>query len=554
MEFVYEPPGRTCITGLEVGFGSPTVYDVASGEELVGDAGFGAPEYIEDRLGAEYCIDAETGFGDPWEGISLVLQNDVLISDHGGDLLSLRGRFDLLFDTFDIDVPQYEKAIGPFFAKFISNDVAGREYWAFSALPSLKTQLFTNITQNELQLATEPMIQGSYTLRIFYGQGRVEYLDFPENIEVVHRLRYDKALSIKNSMPRHYDVGLRTDADVLSRQYYKRDESTFSKVISSIAQNFNHVYNGDFTLTTRAHQKNVSILHVETTLDFPNSGKLFLGNGQTLEYTGKTNTTFTGVTGMEDVVDSYVRVSRPNPELVAIDNYYKIQNNGFYKPISQITEDEWLTAFNIVEYNERHSEQVIFLYFYHLLKKLNLVKQVNISGDRVSAPLDGSSWNCSHIQRMCKIGDRFFFIMCEDPDDETGLQLDRIGCTYWNGSTNRAQGRPQGFSNDEYTIEIMPWNIEQDHMGRFTLSLEKTVFNSFQGYIDKDYIDRNIYIDGLTLDNTTQRNLNLDIFVASGVIDTLQLRKACDEFFGTYFRTDVRPEVFQILPTTVFEL
>jgi len=555
MKIALESDTRQCLQGLEVGFGSPTIYDQVTDEELVGDAGFGAPEYIiaHDNF-TEYCIDAETGFGDPWDGISMVLQGDVKLSDHGGDLLALRGRFDLLFDTFDIPAPQFEKPVGPFFAKFISQTINGLEYDAFSALPGLKKQLYTNISQDEIQLGTEPMLQGPYTLRIFYGQGRITYLDFPESIEVVHRLRNDKTLSIKNNMPKRLKVGLRSDHDVLGTQYYKKDESTFSKIIHGIGQNFNHMYNHDYTLTTQQHPTNVSILHVETTLDFPDKGTLLINDGQILEYTGRTNTTFTGITGMTDIIDRRVRVSKPNPELNDIDNYYKIQNNGFFKPISSITESEWLKSFNIVEFNERHSEQVIFLYFYNLLKQLNLVKQVNISGDRISAPLDSSSWNCQHIQRICRIGERFHFIMCEDPDDETGLQLDNIGCSYWNGSHNEAQGRPDGYENGEYTIEILPWNIEQDHMGRFTISLEKTVFNSFQGYIDRDYIDRNIFIDGIDLDNSTQRNLNLDIFVAGGIIDKLELKKQCDEFFGTYFRSDVRPEVFQILPATKFEL
>jgi len=544
---------RICVDGLEVGFGSPTVFDRVSGAELVGDAGFGAPEFILFN-NVERCVDAETGFGDPFEGITLVLQNDVMVGDSGGDLLALRGRFDLLFETFDIDAPSFEKSIGPFFAKFISQDVNGREYNAISALPGLKTQLYTSISQDELQLATLPMIQGDYTLRIFYGQGRAEYLDFPDTIQVVHRLRNDKVLSIKNNCPQHWKVGPRSDHDVLAQQYSKRNESNFSKMISAFGQNFNHMYNHDYTLTTSKHQKNVSILNVETTLDFPNSGTLLINDGQELQYTGRTPTTFTGVSGITDLIDKRVRVSKPNPEFVEIDNYYKIANNGFYKPLSNISEKEWLTAFNIVEYNERHSEQVIFLYFYNLLKRLNLNKQVNITGDRISAPLDSSSWNCSHTQRICKIGERFFFIMTKDPDDATGLQLDKHGCTYWNGSHNKEQGREDGFEAGQYDIEILPWNIEQDHMGRFTISLEKTVFNSFQGYIDKDYIDKNIYFDGSDLSNSTVRNLNLDVFVASGIDDNLDLRKQCDEFFGTYFRSDVRPEVFQILPASVFEL
>ena len=359
-------PGPICVQGLEVGFGSPSIFNRTTGVELVGDAGFGSPDVIDGPGVRDFCVEAETGFGDPWENITLAVEGDVKLSDQGGDLLELRGRFDLIFDTFDIEQPQFEKAIGPFFAKFISQDVANREYDAISALPLLKTQLYTNTTQNAMQLAAPPMIQGTYTLRIFYGQGRVEYIDFPENVEVVHRLRNDKVLSIKNQMPGHYNVGIKTDHSALSGQYFKRDENNFSKIISAVGQNFNHMYNQDYTLTTAAHNRNVSILNVETTLGFPEKGTLFINDGQTLEYTGRTNTSFTGISGMSSPIEKRVRVSKPNDELTTIDNYYKIQNNGFFKPLSNISEEEWLTSFNIVEFNERHSEQVIFLSLIHI--------------------------------------------------------------------------------------------------------------------------------------------------------------------------------------------
>ena len=548
------------VDGLELGFGSPTTFNLTTSVEFVG-GGFGAPQTITDTSGNTYSHNQEQYFGDPHSNVLATIfgKEDLLLPDNGGEVLQLRGPFEQLFDTFDIPSPQFEKPVGPFFAKFISEDVSGREYDAFSGIASYKTQLYTDITGKSLTLCTPVMEQGDYKLRIFYGQGRIEFFEFSDTLKVVHRLRNDKTLSIKSQCPNYWNVSERTDAVEIDTQYLKRKESNLSKIIHSVGQNFNNVYNSDYTLTKDQTLKNETILEVESTIDFPSKGVLHLDDGHVLNYTGKTHNTFTGISGIHKPIEKRVRVAAENLELNVIDNFYKVQNNGFYKPLAHITEKEWLSAFQIVEYNERASEKVIFEYFYQLMKKINLIKQVNITGSIVSAPLDSSAWNCSHIQRYCKItgadgNGRYFFIVSADPNSATQLQLSEVGSSYFNGAVDKPQGRENGFTTGQYTIEILPWNISQDDRGVFEIELEKTVFNSFQGYIDKDYIDRNIFLDGSDLDNNTQRNLNLDIFVAAGVFDRLRLRRQCDEFFGTYFRTDVDPSVFQILPTAAFAL
>lgn len=548
------------VDGLELGFASPTTYNLATGVEYVG-GGFGAPQTITDGDGDTYSHNQEQYFGDPHSNIlmNILDKEDLLIPDNGGEILQLRGPFDQLFNTFNIDAPQFEKPIGPFFAKFISDDVVGREYDAFSGLSSYKTKLYTDITGKSLTICTPVMEQGDYTLRIYYGQGRIEYFEFNDTLKVVHRLRNDKTLSIKSQCPNYWNVSERSDAVKLDTQYRKRDESNLSKILHSVGQNFNNIYNSDYTLTKDETLKNETILEVESTIDFPSKGVLHLDDGHVLNYTGKTHNTFTGITGIYKPIEKRIRVAAENLELNVIDNFYKVQNNGFYKPLAHITEKEWLSAFNIVEFNERSSEQVIFKYFYELMKKINLIKQVNITGSIVSAPLDASSWNCSHIQRYCKITNssgesRFFFIVSEDPNNSAQLQLAETGSSYFNGAVDKNQERENGFDTGQYTIEIIPWNITQDYKGVFQIELEKTVFNSFQGYIDKDYIDRNIFLDGSDLDNNSQRNLNLDIFVAAGITDKLRLRRQCEDFFGTYFRVDVNPTEFQILPTAAFAL
>ena len=182
-----------------------------------------------------------------------------------------------------------------------------------------------------------------------------------------------------------------------------------------------------------------------------------------------------------------------------------------------------------------------------MFKHLNVVKTVNISNRTVSAPNDGTTWNCSHAGRLCKINDTFYYVIGEDLDGTGTLLLDDIGCSYWNGT--HIQGE-NGFTANEYTIEIIPWMIDRDFNGLFDITFEKSVFASKDGFIDKDYIDFNLYIDGGEQSSyeNNNGNMNIELLKAAGIIDSIKIVRRCDALFGTFISQDAAPDGLFIEP------
>jgi hypothetical protein len=539
----------------EIGFGSVTTSPQAD----ICDMGFGAPEFIEYDFSGDtfrFRNQLEMGHGDPFETIEIVIverEDQDKLSDHGGELIKLFGRFDLLYETLRIPVPQEQQPIGPFVFKFVGKDAAtlGLEYLCYSGLPGFGTKCYTDSSQKNMVFCTPSMLKGTYDLVISYGPINFTY---PTAFEVIHRIRNDKTMSIRKSLPAWLDRGDTIDAIESGIQYKKGSESNIAILTDSFGQSLNNIYDNNYTVVTGEWRTGDTILNVETTLTFPKSGELRVGGQYTFKYNGKNNTSFLNVEvvgDQADIIRPDNRVYQTHSDFSKVENFWKIKNNQFYKPSRNITTESYESAFQIIEYGERPSEQVIFAYFYQLFKHLNYVKDVNISGNIISAPNDGTTWNCSHAGRVCRIEDTFYYINGENISVDGTLKLDDIGCTYWNGT--RIQGE-NGFEANERTIEILPWIIERDSDGIFTIVFEKSVFNTKQGYIDKDYVDFNIYFDDGTGDlrEGSNNNMNVNMLKAAGVIDTIFLRKRCDANFGTYINQEAAPDGLFIEPIRTF--
>lgn len=524
--------------GQEIGFGSSTIVNSSGVEQEFYDSGFGAPNSISVD-GDDYTNSAEAHFGDPYVSINIdVVQGaeGLLLSDDGGNILELRGDFRQIFESFRIDGDANEKILGPITAKFISASDPDLIYTALNGLPGSGTNLFISSNQKQMFLSTPSMLKGDYSLRLLWRN--VITLDLPFTFTVVNRLRNDKVFSIRNNLPAYYDVGNKSDNYINVDQYYPQTESNLAVITSAFGTSFDSLYNSSYTVTTAKLKRGDNALLVETTLGFPVTGKLKLDSGETLTYTGKTETSFTGITGVTRLSEKGTRVQELDITSSKIDDYYKLQNNQFYVPSRGIRRDEFLNAFNIIDLNERSSEQVIFHYLYNIFKGINLNKTATISGTTVSSPTSGS-WNNSHTQRICKINDRFYFIEGGDISGLNTLELDPIGCTYWTAAD---------FDNGEYDIEVLPWIIKEDFRGKFTIELEKSCFTAALGYIDKDYIDFNIYIEGDDFDNNIKKNLNLDLFVAAGIIESFNFKRRSEDLFGTYFVQYAAPDGLRIIP------
>lgn len=534
------------VTGQETGFGSPQIRLVGGGVE-VGDAGFGAA-WDFDFNGNEYTNYSERGFGDPFDKIDLRIvgaEKGLFLPDDGGTTLEFRGDFTQIFDNFRIPLPKPEKPIGPFKVKFINTEDPSLVYFGESGLPGYRTKIFTNSNQKQMFVCTPSMIKGTYNIVLSYKD--VYSLDFEETIEVIHRLRNDKTLSMRSNLPKFINSGYKSDGDIIpSEQYYPKSESNVAVLLHSISQLFNHMYSSDYTIVTNYFKKGDSILNVESTLSFPYEGTLYLDNGQEINYSGKNATQFLNITGETSIIEKETRVFLRNQNIIEIENYYKVKNYGFHKPSNNIRQQDWLDSFNIIEYGERASQKVLFEYLYQLFKNLNLVRFANIDGNTIENPTEGV-WNTSHDQRICKIENKFYFIRnIADVGGEKYLYLDDIGNTYWNASPD--------FVRTERRIEILPFMITEDFNGLFEITFEKSVFQRVEGFIDLDFIDLNIFLEGADFDNNTKNNLNLNLFVAGGVKEKINFIQQSNEAFGTYYSQRASGEEFLILPDYEFEL
>jgi hypothetical protein len=525
--------------GIELGFGSPTVVDSSIIEQDYHDSGFGAPDAIS-LNGDEYTNSAEQAFGDPYVSINIDIVNPeggYLLSDDGGNILELRGDFSQIFDSFGIVGDKTDKILGPLSATFFNNSDNSINYDALSGMPQGGNNLFIQSNQKQMFLCTPSMVKGEYSLVLTWKS--VQSITLPFTFTVVNRLRNDKVFSIRNNLPSYWNVGQKSDNYVNIDQYYPKTESNLAVLTSVFGTAFNSIYDSNYTITTSMHKRGDSTLSVESTLGFNNSGSIKLDNGQKITYTGKTPTSFTGVSLTSDLIEKGSRVQQIDTTLSLISDYYKIQNNGFYVPSKGIRKDDFLNAFNVIDMNERHSTQVIFQYLYKIFKGINLVKTATITDGVISAPTEGS-WNNSHCQRICRVDQKFYYIEQCDISGLNTLTLDPTGCSYWQSSSE--------IENGEYEIEVLPWTITEDYSGRFTITLEKTCFNAVLGYVDKDYIDFNIYIDGDNFENNIRNNLNLDLFVASGIIESIQFKRKSTDLFGTYFTQEAAEDGLKIVP------
>jgi len=260
-----------------------------------------------------------------------------------------------------------------------------------------------------------------------------------------------------------------------------------------------------------------------------------------------------------------------------IDNFYKMLNTNFVKP-QLIPQDHWERAFNRVQYGERELQRVIFEYLYELFKSLNL--KVRLKGNDIEfrtfpnergAPdrwvvgsaydddtfrptvgviydYGNNSLHCSHVQRVCRINKKFYFIKNRfiDNSGNGNYQIDSYGATYWNGMDQETAEALEVANVNDVEIEILPWIIFKDHDGRFHIRFERTCFKGIDSFIDRNFIDFDMFISALNGEeeaaNDTNRGFNFEEMAAANIEDKIFLHQRCNSQFGTYFNPQVAPQ------------
>lgn len=549
----------------EIGFGS-----ISLPEDLLPDFwhdhGFGAPFEATIPIDASdpnspvYCYrnTAEEGFGDPYTAIKgkkpprINEGGLVEFSDNGGMLGIAFAEFN---EAFTNALPN--RPLGPFTA-FIRHTITGEEHQLFSAIPGQGYALFTTNNQDKIYFALPFCAKGEYDFFLkWFDNNVLQTFTLAKAIKILHRQRNDKTMAIRANLPEFWAAGPRSD-NYNSPDLYIKNETTNAVLTSMVGEVFNKLWFNDYTITKAIYTTDQTTLEVESTLGFPKKGT-FIVDGLKVTYTDKTDTSFLGCSGIDKIIHPTSRVHFDHQEFSEIDNYWKILNNKLYKPAYVIDDESWLRAFNTIEFGEHVCWTVLFSYYRHLFNIITYTEDVLLTGSSTISPVvaDPASspmlQNAAFRNRLVEINGQIFKTLGYN-GNRTGILLDRVGCTYWNGAFENGDLTKPVLDNDTiYSATFLPFIIKKDNNGEFIFDLEETSLPTVAGFIDHDFIDFNIYFGGSEVGPET--DLNMNKLLAAGIkgFITRSLDPTLNSVWPVTFPGFPNPNQFVIQPDNVFD-
>ena len=144
--------------------------------------------------------------------------------------------------------------------------------------------------------AYSPLLDvGTYTLRVRYNNVTLD----AGAISVLRRLRTREEYELRSALPNTFKAGARRASfDTLlngSAPSARVEESSLlAHLLRSVAQSLQHYKGPLCTRITSSINLDDTVLPVESTLDFPESGEFYI-EGVLFTYSSKTSTTFSGV-------------------------------------------------------------------------------------------------------------------------------------------------------------------------------------------------------------------------------------------------------------------
>lgn len=244
------------------------------------DAGFGdyswsPPVAINIGFGDSFStgVGRQTGFGDPFDNALTPMAVDVdVIGNDGGARLAIFGAF--------LPNVEYEVSLS-------RNSV---EYPCFGGVSSSVGVFYQ---RGRLTCYAPKLEQGIYDL-VVSGQ------TLSNAIRVVPRNKAREVYSLKRLTPSFFKVGAReSSAD------HAQDFSVMESLIMAVGQSLQEFHGKPLTNLTSEWVWSDSVISVETTLGFPQSGLISVG-GHILSYGNKTDTTFSTITPVK-VTDDLIR-------------------------------------------------------------------------------------------------------------------------------------------------------------------------------------------------------------------------------------------------------
>lgn len=249
----------------ESGFGSPTLVPAAA----YPDAGFGDP--YDDSFNA---LARDTGFGSPYDPLlSSIAVDTTEVSVRGGSRVLIYGPF----------------SRGRVYDVKLVNGVS--EYDCFSGVNRLAGGLCWR--KGVLTVYTPILPAAVYDIKLIIENNPFILVDAIKAVPAVHNA---ETYAMRKFFPAHFAVGDRTG-------YLDRYVSgSLSGLLDSLGSMFNELSGKPHTYVAADWAYGSDTLSVKSTLTFPAAGTLSVGR-QLLRYTGKTDTTFTGISPLYVIVE-----------------------------------------------------------------------------------------------------------------------------------------------------------------------------------------------------------------------------------------------------------
>lgn len=299
------------------------------------------------------------------------------IADNGGDVVIITADFKRVFNQ-----PNLQGPIGPFVIT-LENESTGRRYPTFSGVAGQRLLCYTTINQDKLYFCTNPMPKGRYQVNVQYrnGNGFWDRIYLNNALLVVQRNRNDATMGVRAALPGFWNAGNRSDNYTPPIPYIKGTESNNAVLTAGISEVTNYMIDSDYTVTTEelfpiaSPSTNEYIIQVESTKGFPPFGECNIG-GDVYDFEVKTETALvlneytTGQIKKRLPIGTKVNVNHRT--FSEIENVYRRQNFNINKPGFEMLDSNWIEAFRRIELGAFNTQAVLFNYFFHLFRGVNV--------------------------------------------------------------------------------------------------------------------------------------------------------------------------------------
>lgn len=269
------------------GFGSPS----STGPDANGyfDWGYGSPTPV----GWDPDQTVDFGYGDPVTGylapINLLpVQAEYRYPDDGGVIITVKSEWAAMGSTFRVKVKS--QATG---TTYPLSGVGLR-----SAVPSEGTTIKPLLDGKRLRFVLPPLPKATYDIYIYYGPGYGQVKIVVGAFKVVFRHHSIEQWVMRNTLPSHWSAagaraGLMEPALVSPSTEWPHP--ILQALTRALAEEVQTLAGRAVTRLTADFAEAGAVATVETTLGFPSSGQFCCG-GKLFNYTGRTDSTFTGCT------------------------------------------------------------------------------------------------------------------------------------------------------------------------------------------------------------------------------------------------------------------